>query len=58
MVDSSHLCCVIHGVIKLVDVIFAFVSVPELCAVIFLFVDGVDDRKRSDQFSHSFVVYP
>ena len=58
VVDLSHLCYVINGIIESDDVIFAFVSVPELCAVIFLFVDGVDDRKRSDQFSHSFAVYP
>ena len=47
----------IHGVIESDGVIFAFVSVPEPCAVMFLFVDGIDDRERSD-FSHSFAVYP
>ena len=58
VLDLSHLCYVINGIIESDGVIFAFVSVPEPCAVIFLFVDRVDDRKRSDQLSHSFAVYP
>ena len=55
LVDMSHLCCVIHGVTESDGVTIAFVSVPERCAVIFLFVDGVDDRTRSDQCCYSFV---
>ena len=57
VVDLSHFCCVIHGVTESDGVTFAFVSVPALCTVIFLFVEGVDDRTRSDQFCYSFVVY-